>query len=234
MLIGVALACIASVLTWFVIRQTLLSFTHYNKQVDALVSLIVVATLMLTTNWFFHKTYWKNWVARFHKHKQRFMKGGTFQFLGLALLGFASIYREGFEIALFLQPYALETNQYIVLQGSIWGFLGIAVVGFISMYIHVRLPYKKVLIVSGFFVGVVLVMLVGDMIHTMQGIGWLPSTPIEGIKTPIWLIIWLDIYPTWQGVLAQISVATFVVGSYYLAEYLQRHKRLQQVHGRNI
>ena len=42
-----------------------------------------------------------------------------------------------------------------------------------------KLPYKKMLIVTGVLIGFVLVVMVGQTARTMQGTGWLPITPID-------------------------------------------------------
>jgi high-affinity iron transporter len=33
------------------------------------------------------------------------------------------------------------------------------------------------------------------------------------------------LYPTWEGIGLQAAAAIFVIGSYYLAEYMQRRQR---------
>ena len=40
-----------------------------------------------------------------------------------------------------------------------------------------KLPYKKMLIVTGVLLTAVLAIMVGKTVRTMQGLGWLPITP---------------------------------------------------------
>ncbi len=54
---------------------------------------IFFITLLIITNWFFHNVYWTGWLASFHRQKTRLIGGTAGQFLGLAVLGFTSIYR---------------------------------------------------------------------------------------------------------------------------------------------
>ena len=49
-----------------------------------------------------------------------------------------------------------------------------------------KLPYKRMLVVTGVMIGFVLVVMVGQTARTMQGVGWLPITPI-GVEPPYWL-----------------------------------------------
>ena len=70
-----------------------------------------------------------------------------------------------------------------------------------------------------------LVILVGQTVQTMQVVGWLPVTPVEGLELPYWAGVWFGVYPTWEGLPAQAAAAAFVVGSYVAAEALRKRKR---------
>jgi high-affinity iron transporter len=79
--------------------------------------------------------------------------------------------------------------------------------GVIAMFVLVialerRLPHKKMLIATGILITWVLVVMVGTTVQTMQKVGWLAVSPIEGLELPYWAGLWLGLYPTWQGVLA--------------------------------
>jgi len=88
---------------------------RYGEKLAVVVSLIAIAVLLLITNWFFHGVYWKGWMANFHQQKRRIIGGSAGQWLGLVVLGFTSIYREGFETVLFLQALVLESGAGAVL-----------------------------------------------------------------------------------------------------------------------
>ncbi len=60
--------------------------------------------------------------------------------------------------------------------------------------------------------------MVGTTVQTMQKVGWIAVTPIERLELPYWAGLWLGLYPTWQGLVAQAAAALFVVGSYFAAE----------------
>jgi high-affinity iron transporter len=50
-------------------------------------------------------------------------------------------------------------------------------------------------------------------------------TPIEGLELPYWSGVWLGIYPTWEGLLAQATALAFVLGSYFAAETVRSRRR---------
>src|SRR6185295_6634381 len=117
MWLGTALAMAATVLTWLVARGILQRLARYGERLEAVVSLIAIAILMLITNWFFHKVYWTGWVAGFHARKRQIITGEARLRVGLAVLGFTSVYREGFETVLFLQALVLDSGAGSVLLG---------------------------------------------------------------------------------------------------------------------
>jgi len=226
---GAILALAATAVTWWIASGLLTILLPLGEKLEAIVSLIAIAVLLLITNWFFHKSYWTGWMANFHSRKQRLVGGvvaiSIGQTVGLILLGFTSIYREGFETVLFLQSLVLEAGTGIVLQGVLLGLLGTTLVGVVTFALQVRLPYKKMLIVTGVFIGVVLLTMVGNTVHVMQSVGWLPITPIQGVYLPFWVGQWFGIFATWQGIILQFTAAAFVIGSYFLAERQTKSRR---------
>jgi high-affinity iron transporter len=233
MALGVLLAFVATAATWWVAQQVITSFSRYGERLEAIVSLIAIAVLLLITNWFFHRVYWKEWMATFHARKKSLLGGVAMgQMIGFVLLGFSSVYREGFETVLFLQALVLESSLWLVLQGTLLGILGVLLVGFMTFSLQSRLPYKRLLVGTGVLIGAVLLMMVGNTVHALQIVGWLPLHPIRMVTLPYWSGLWFGIYATWEGVSLQILAAGFVIGSYFLAEnrqkQTQRRKRRSQ------
>jgi high-affinity iron transporter len=186
--------------------------------------------LLLILNWFYHRVYWQEHLAELHGKKKTIMQGAGLslaatQVAGLVALGFTSVYREGFETVLFLQALTLEAGAWTVLQGVALGFAAVVAVFFLVIALERKLPHKKMLIATGLMITWVLVVLVGQTVQTMQKVGWVPVTPIEGLDLPYWAGLWLGIYPTWEGLLAQAAALAFVLGSYVAAETVRNRRR---------
>jgi high-affinity iron transporter len=221
---GAGVAFGATVLTWLIARELLTTLARYGERLEAVVSLIAIGVLLLITNWFFHKVYWTGWIANFHSRKRRILGGAVGQWVGLATLGFTSIYREGFETVLFLQALVLEGGAVVVLGGTALGLTGTLLVGVVVFALQARLPYKKMLIVTGVMIGAVLLTMVGNTTHILQVVGWMPLHPIRWLILPYWAGLWFGLFATWEGIGLQAAAAVFVIGSYVLAEQLQ-HRR---------
>lgn len=230
-LIGAGLGLLASVITWVLAQTILTSLDQYGEKLEAVVGVIAIAVLLLITNWFFHKVYWSEWIGKFHRQRkrlERFDRVGfiSAQVIGLVLLGLTSVYREGFETVLFLQSLELSAGTATVVEGAGLGLAMVLGVAVLTFALQRKLPYKKMLIVTGVMIGFVLVVMVGQTARTMQGTGWLPITPME-FDPPYWASLWFGVYPTWETVGAQVAAMVFVIGSYYLAQEV-RVKRPQR------
>ena len=100
------------------------------------------------------------------------------QALGLGLLGLTSVYREGFETVLFLQSLQLERRHDDGAGGRRpRPAARRSPSRVVTFALQRKLPYKKMLVVTGVMIGFVLVVMVGQTARMMQGTGWLPITP---------------------------------------------------------
>jgi len=172
-------------------------------------------------NWFVHKIYWSEWIGRHHRRRRTLLaRAGFGATLGLVALGFTSVYREGFEVVLFLQNLELQAGSGVVLEGVLVGLACTAAVGVATFALQRKLPYKKMLIATGVLIGVVLVVMIGGTALSFVELGWLPrhDTPFT---LPGWLGSWFEIYPIWETLAAQVAAGAFVIGSYYAAEYVK-------------
>ncbi len=224
---GALLAIPASILLWLAATLLLDSLSQYGEKLEAVVGVIAIGVLLLVMNWFFHRVYWTEWIAGHRKRSKKLIAAGAGvaagTVVGLYVLGFTSIFREGFEIVLFLQALQLSSGTGVVLAGVSLGLAVTAIVGYLTFKLESKLPYKKMLIVTGVLLAFVLVVMVGNTARTLQGVGWLPITPLD-FDLPFWLGTWLGIYPTVETIVAQIAALGFVVGSYFLAGWVSKRR----------
>jgi high-affinity iron transporter len=218
--LGATTAFGAAVVTWFLVQALLDAASGLGPRLEAITGFVAIVVLLIVLNWFVHKVYWSQWIGRHHRQRTKVLaRVGIGATLGLVLLGFTSVYREGFEVVLFLQTLELQNGTSTVLEGVAIGLAGTAAVGVLTFWLHRRLPYKKMLVLTGCMLGLVLVVMIGGTAATFQDLGWLPSHPLP-FAVPEWLGAWFEIYPTYETVGIQILAALFVVGSYVLAKHM--------------
>ena len=235
---GAAAAFVCSLATWMLAVRLLDALSEYVPalHIQAATGLLAILVLLIVMNWFFHKVYWTGWISMHTRAKQSLFRQSSVArvWWGLALLGFTSLYREGFEIVLFLQTYRLKFGGDVVWYGVLIGLALAAIIGVLTFIAQQRLPYRRMLVFTGVMLGVVLLVMVGEQAQEMQLAQWLPTTPIEGLEIPDWMGLWLAVFPTVETLLAQALAALFVVGSYYVAERSQAMpsvRRQEEVRG---
>jgi high-affinity iron transporter len=225
---GAALAFGATLLTWFGVVGLVdaLSDRLPALDVQAATGLIAVVVLLVVMNWFFHKVYWTGWITMHNRRRRTLMSdAGTAEqkakrvLIGLAILGFTSLYREGFEVVLFLQSYRLKMGGSFVLAGVVAGLVLTAIVAVLTFIAHRKLPYRKMLVFTGFMLGVVLLVMVGEQAQEMQLAHWIPTTTIASLERilPSWVGLWFSVFPTVESLAAQALAAVIVLGSYFIA-----------------
>lgn len=233
-LAGAGVGFIASLITWFIAVGILNSLSENVSalHLQAATGLLAIIVLLIIMNWFFHKVYWGGWITMHNRRKKELISASAeesvskLQLLwGLGLLGFTSLYREGFEIVLFLQSYRLRMGEAIVLEGALIGLLLTSIVAVLTFIAHKKLPYRKMLIVTGVMLGFVLLVMVGEQAQEMQLAGWIPTTEMPALSDliPGWMGMWFAVFPTVETLLLQFLAGAIVIGSYFLARRAGAH-----------
>jgi high-affinity iron transporter len=195
--------------------------------IQAATGLLAIVVLLVIMNWFFHKIYWTGWITHHNQRKQNMVDGSkpaSVVFKGLVLIGFTSVYREGFEVVLFLQSLRLKAGSTVVLEGVLIGLILTAMVAVLTFVAHHKLPYRNMLVLTGIMLGMVLIVMVGESVQEMQQANWIKTT-ILNINMPGWLNVWFAIYPSLESLVAQVFSVVLVIGSYLGAQYLRVWRR---------
>ena len=216
----------AGVVTWLFVVWLIGRFHGGEFDVQAATGLPSLIVLLIVMNWFFHKVYWTGWISSHHKRRRGLLAADPEtnkrrMLLGLALLGFTSVYRECFEVVIFLQNLRELYGSSVVLEGVVIGLLFTAAAGVLTFALHQRLPYRRLLIITGVLLLFVLLVSVGEEVNEMQLAGWIGSTPVPGLSVPAWMGTWLSIFPNWQTFAGQLIALVLVIGSYVGAQYLR-------------
>jgi high-affinity iron transporter len=232
---GAGMAFLATLVTWFIAIRIVGQLTESVPALDlqAATGLLAIIVLLVIMNWFFHRIYWGGWIRAHNRRKKALFANSNGQssrrslFGGLILLGFTSLYREGFEVVLFLQSYNLQLGGGVVLKGALLGLFLSGIVAVLTFVLQQHLPYRKMLITTGILLGVVLLVMVGEEAQEMQLAHWISTTDISWLANavPTWMGMWFAVFPTYETIVAQLVAAILVVGSYYAATHLRPRVR---------
>lgn len=233
---GAGTAFVATLITW---RVAIGLIDELTKNISALTiqaatGLLAILVLLVVMNWFFHKLYWTGWISLHTKKKRELLQSAENTepskarlWWGFGLLGFTSLYREGFEVVLFLQSYRLKLGERPVLYGVLFGLLFSGIVAVLTFIAHRRLPYRRMLVLTGVMLGGVLLVMVGEQAQEMQLAHWLPTTELPRLANiiPSWMGLWFSVFPTVETLSAQAIAVLLVLGSYVAAHVRLRFRR---------
>ena len=241
---GIGAGAFATIITWFVAVGILsnLQGDLMNDQralnVQAGTGLLAVVVLLVVMNWFFHKIYWGGWISLHNRKKREFISEAAeaegsraSMFWGLGIVGFTSFYREGFEVVLFLQSYRLRLGTGPVMAGLACGLFFTGIVAVLAFIAHRKLPYRKMLVLTGILLGGVLLVMVGEQVQEMQLAHWLGTHDIAWLApyAPDWAGLWFGFFANWETVLGQGLAFVLVVGSYFLYRKMSRGEAVENI-----
>jgi high-affinity iron transporter len=228
--VGAGLGFCAGVASWFVAISIVgnLMVNYGALAIQAETGLLAVVVLLVVMNWFFHSVYWSGWINMQTRAKRSLIaeagqagKNTRRVLLGLALLGFASVYRESIEVVLFLQSYYIAMGPTVVYYGAAAGLVLTIAAGYLTFLGHRHLPYKRMLVATGVLLSGVLFVMVGEEVNELQLAGWLATTNIPGLQgIPAWAGLWFSVFPNVQTFVGQGAALLLVGGAYFSS----RHK----------
>ena len=225
---GALAAAPATLVTWLIASRAVQALASYGLALQAILDLVALAVVAVMLAWFFQKYCWTRFVAREHARRRRVLtsrlaKGTLRPMIGLSVLGFMVVYREGFETVLFLQAAKAQAGGGAVAAGVLLGTVVTAAIGVLMLILRRRLPYRQVVVVAAILVGIMAVALTGQAARSMQAAGWLAITPVP-IALPAWMGLWLGLYASVQTLGAQLLAIIAIASGRVISERLRARR----------
>jgi high-affinity iron transporter len=199
-------AICVGVVTWFLSEPLMALGGASRELMEGIVALLAAAVLLLTGHFVLARLDAKHRVEAI---KRKLAQAGSRRKAALAGLAFVAVYREAFEVVLFLRAIILDASAsgWAVLGGVGAGLLLLVGVVWLLMRLGRRLKTGALLATMGTLLCVLAFVLAGKGIRSLQEAGVIGIAPIPAPR-----IEWLGIFPTLQSVGAQILVlVAFVV-----------------------
>lgn len=193
-------ALLAGVLTWAVATH-LVDISGANREVTEGVSALFAAVVLLSVGiWMHQKSLAGRWQQYLHAKMSAALTRRSAIFL--FSLAFIAVYREVFETILFFIAMWSEQASGAILGGLLAGAVVLAGVAYWMLRMSKRLPIGQFFSASSILIAVLAVVLVGKGVAALQEAGWIAQALVAAPR-----IEWLGIYPSWQSLLAQLTVA---------------------------
>lgn len=208
---GWSSALLAGLGTWMMATWAITISGATRELTEGFGSLIAAIVLVWVGIWMHGKSHadaWQQYVSQKLGHALS-KKSGWF-LLGLA---FVVVYREVFETILFFAAIWNQGSKGSVMAGGGAAAIALVAVGWVMMRYSRRLPISQFFRYSSILIAVLAVVLIGKSVSALQEAGYLPITWLEGgIR-----IEWIGLYPTVQGIAAQVAVAVLLLLGFLLS-----------------
>ena len=199
---GVIMGVVASAVTAVVLRTLLAAMPASKEFVEGVSLLLAVAVLFSVSYWLISKVEAAKW-QQFIKEKvsAALEQGGG---RALTFVAFLAVYREGAETALFYQALFNE-GPHVAMPltlGILAGFAALAVVFTCFYRFGVKIPLRPFFSVTSVLLYYMAFVFMGKGIKELQEGNLIPLSAMRGFPS----VEWLGLYPSWQGVSAQLAL----------------------------
>jgi high-affinity iron transporter len=176
----------------------------------------------------------KRWMEFMRARAWSAMASGSA--LGLVVLGFSAVYREGLETALFYEVLALMSAQVEIylLLGFLAGVAALLGVTWVILKTSHRLPVQRFFQVTVSLIMLLSVAFAGGAVHSLQESGFIGATSLIGYlpRLPNALAQFTGFHPTVETIAAQFLLASVYVVGWVVLQLRQR--RMQPVASQRV
>jgi high-affinity iron transporter len=205
--IGVGLALVASAVTAVVLKTVLSAVPASREFIEGATLLLAVAVLFSVSYWLISKVEAAKWQQFIKEKVSTALEHGGGR--ALAFVAFLAVYREGAETALFYQALFNE-GPHVVLPislGIVAGFIALAVIFTLFYRFGVKIPLRPFFSVTSMLLYYMAFVFMGKGIRELQEGDIISLSAIRGFPH----VEWLGLYPSWEGVLAQLALLLLLV-----------------------
>jgi high-affinity iron transporter len=202
---GGALGILASIVTAFVLQAIFsrVSAGTNRELIEGITGLIAAGLLFYVSYWLHSKASLGAWKKFIDQRTSQALARGSM--IGLALLAFLAVFREGAETAVFYLGMAPSISARDLFLGMALGVVVLVIAAVLMLVVGVKLPVRLFFRVAGLLVYFLGFKFVGTGLHALQVAGAIPTTPIPGLESNS-VFGFFGIYPTWETLLPQLAL----------------------------
>lgn len=214
---GATIGLIASIVLGLAIQAFFSAIINPSNRelMEGAIGLVAAVMLVYVSYWLHNQASARGWARFISQRSTEVIQGG--RLVGMAVLAFLAVFREGAETALFFLGMVGNISTSDLFIGLVVGFVGLAVLGFLMTVMGIRIPLRPFFAVASVLVFYLCFKFLGTGIHGLQIAGIIPAVSASYLPS----IDVLGMYPTWPTTLAQLLLLTAGL-------WVVLHERLQQ------
>ena len=219
--LGVGLAC------WFFSGWILVLSGARREVLEGAISFLAVIVLLYMGFWLHRKTEIGRWTSFISGMAKTAVSGKSL--FGLGVVAFMAVFREAFEIVLFMRALLLESGgqaQMPVLFGVLSSFVLVLALATALLKYSAKLPLRQLFDVSSLLMVFLAFTLTGKALHSFQESGLISVTEL-----PVTLRFdLLGVYPTYETFVPQMVTLVLSLSFWVLGRKAPRVSRTAQTH----
>ncbi|WP_288758867.1 FTR1 family protein, partial [uncultured Brevundimonas sp.] len=213
---GWVAALVAGSATWAA-ATWLIAISGASRELTEGVGSLVSASVLLSVGvWMHGKAQAGAWQAYIRDKLSAALSKRSAWFL--FLLAFIVVYREVFETILFYAALWSQGTQGALLGGAALAVVCLALIGWGLLMFSKRLPISQFFAYSALLIAALAVVLAGKGMAGLQEAGVVDIRPLAALPR----VEILGLFPTWEGLAAQLLALTAVVIGFWWADRKSR------------
>lgn len=205
-------AVLLGLLTW--VATWLIDISGTSREITGgTTALIASAMLIYVGFWLHDKAHVQSWRNFMRNQSNIVLRERTLW--ALALISFIAVYRELIEAVLFYQALWAQTDVHAwsgLWGGMLMGALMLAAISWSLFRFGIKLSLGSLLAATSILLAILAVVFVGQGVASLQEANLISRNVVNFISLPV-----LGIFPTFQTLLAQVSVIGILILCYGLA-----------------
>jgi len=202
-------ALLAGLAGWYLADLILKISGQSREMLEGFISLFAVCVLTYVGFWLHSNSDVKKWKSFVEQKINLLLKKENM--IGLAAFAFLVVFREAIESILFLKAIELEVdqgNRASIALGVLTALALIFLIAFLWLKYTQRIPVKQLFKYGSIMISVLVIIIIGKGIHSLQESGLFTVHPFHfNITNDL-----LGIYPTAETMIAQSVLLLFIIG----------------------
>lgn len=200
---GILASLVAGLLFQFLLSK--ISAGISNQLIEGISGLIAVVFMLTVGLWLHKQSRQQEYGSKMKEKAKAAIAGGGI--LSLSLLSFFAVFREGAETVVFYIGMSSSITAKELITGFAGGIILLIVIGIFILKGSKFIPLKPFFTIASLCIYYLTFKFIGQSIHALQGIGYLP----DHMSTIFPTIPKLGIYPSLESIIPQLILLLFVI-----------------------
>ncbi|PFH82620.1 FTR1 family protein [Bacillus sp. AFS088145] len=200
---GILASLVAGLLFQFLLSK--ISAGISNQLIEGISGLIAVIFMLTVGLWLHKQSRQQEYGSKMKEKAKTAIAGGGI--LSLSLLSFFAVFREGAETVVFYIGMSSSITAKELITGFAGGIILLVIIGIFILKGSKFIPLKPFFTIASLCIYYLTFKFIGQSIHALQGIGYLP----DHMSTIFPTIPKLGIYPSLESIIPQLILLLFVI-----------------------